>query len=795
MPKKDGGWLLPEVLNPPMRCVSFEIPDDQNHMMAFWGALNELTYWFNWQRDDAHTAREVSYKWQLLIQAAHDRFLSENPCGNEITEDCVELAPHHPAVEWQPMNPFLDPSNIPSGYLLAPFSVVNLDTIGPIDPAYLVGLENGDVITTLLSIPGNPIEVLINGLPRFLIRVNGIGTVNLNLINLPFGGFAAIGKDTYVDIPGLIGGVIGAGVIIVDLNRDIISIPPETSTLVGQSIEFTEGGPHFIEVAFIPNINDSGTPVTFGGGLRNFMLCGFEPVEGNNVIRVIDCKLEQSADGVTWTEVYDLTTCLPEGIDGADGASVEMRVEGAYIQWRQSDDDPTWTNLIALSAITGAPGTPGTNGIDGASPEMRVSGGYIQWRQSDDDPTWTNLIAVADLKGDQGIPGTPGKDGTAGGNTYPPAPIVGDEVCNAAAYIADRVRDLIVDVYAQIATLEPGEVLSSLLNMGGWSTAALYDLITTGQESLASETAVLAAYDASKSSLINELKTHALDQTYISSWLDVHFASDPVVRDMTKFSVQSAATDGRYGLWIAVGQITPNEECEDIPTPPECIEFVYDTSTGNARGVEVGRYVSEGDLIEVTVTGSYVPAPGYPSYNANGHVGATGALWLDPDHNYYSVMMQVQGEGIRTWHFIGTSGSFTAPLGGELKVVTNQFTGDGLAPLEYADNVGSFTLDICVTTGAAELIEYDKCIKTGPGEYDLISIINTDYQSGGASAVDNVPFKITAYEWEDGTPTTGYVTINGANFQPDEIPLDVATTQIILYLTGVNTLHVSIVRA
>src|SRR5690606_25264330 len=106
-------------------CVSIDIPDDPEHIRAFWGTLQTLAYWFSWQRDEDKTALAVSQVWMKTIQAAYTRFLSENPCGNEMTEDCVELAPHHPAIEWNPTNPFLDPHEKPSGYLFAPFSVVD----------------------------------------------------------------------------------------------------------------------------------------------------------------------------------------------------------------------------------------------------------------------------------------------------------------------------------------------------------------------------------------------------------------------------------------------------------------------------------------------------------------------------------------------------------------------------------------------------------------------------------------------------------------------------------------------
>lgn len=64
-------------------------------------------------------------------------------------------------------------------------------------------------------------------------------------------------------------------------------------------------------------------------------------------------------------------------------------------------------NLVA--AINEAAKT-GSGG--GGTVEMRVDGGYIQY--STDSVTWENLIAVADLEGKPGKDGAPGKDGIPG---------------------------------------------------------------------------------------------------------------------------------------------------------------------------------------------------------------------------------------------------------------------------------------------------------------------------------------------------------------------------------------------
>lgn len=61
-----------------------------------------------------------------------------------------------------------------------------------------------------------------------------------------------------------------------------------------------------------------------------------------------------------------------------------------------------------------------TGSGSGGTVEMRVDGGYIQY--STDGVTWENLIAVADLEGrpgKDGEPGAPGKDGEPGKNGEP----------------------------------------------------------------------------------------------------------------------------------------------------------------------------------------------------------------------------------------------------------------------------------------------------------------------------------------------------------------------------------------
>jgi hypothetical protein len=120
----------------------------------------------------------------------------------------------------------------------------------------------------------------------------------------------------------------------------------------------------------------------------------------------------------TWTNLVALSVITgPAGTDGDDGREIELQTSATHIQWRYVGD-ATWTNLIALSSLQGADGADGT---DGREVELQTSRTHIQWRYT--GGTWIDLIALSALKGDQGDPGADGDDGItphigANGNWY-----------------------------------------------------------------------------------------------------------------------------------------------------------------------------------------------------------------------------------------------------------------------------------------------------------------------------------------------------------------------------------------
>ena len=84
------------------------------------------------------------------------------------------------------------------------------------------------------------------------------------------------------------------------------------------------------------------------------------------------------------------TTDVPVTTEGETGL-IELRVFNDKIQWKYELDD-AWTDLVALSTLTGPAGE------DGKAVLFRVNEDFIQW-QREGDSTWTSLFDIASLQG------------------------------------------------------------------------------------------------------------------------------------------------------------------------------------------------------------------------------------------------------------------------------------------------------------------------------------------------------------------------------------------------------------
>ncbi len=98
MPKKENGYLLPDVVNPETSIsVCIPIPNDRNHRLAFLGQLDELGKWHNWERDDEHTASDVAQVWRAITRQVRAQI--------DAGEDCAmppEFRNNNCQLQWRP---------------------------------------------------------------------------------------------------------------------------------------------------------------------------------------------------------------------------------------------------------------------------------------------------------------------------------------------------------------------------------------------------------------------------------------------------------------------------------------------------------------------------------------------------------------------------------------------------------------------------------------------------------------------------------------------------------------------
>lgn len=128
--KKDYGYVLPDVVDPSETiCFQVYVPDDQFHIAAFMGQLWELTRWYNWAKNDAHTAILVADVWKQIYEQTRTngacettlfdiRQQEDEPCiiqkttdGGDTWVDAVDLQLCPPKIrvnkgiiEWQDEN-------------------------------------------------------------------------------------------------------------------------------------------------------------------------------------------------------------------------------------------------------------------------------------------------------------------------------------------------------------------------------------------------------------------------------------------------------------------------------------------------------------------------------------------------------------------------------------------------------------------------------------------------------------------------------------------------------------------
>lgn len=298
-------------------CVPLFIPNDPDYVALLIRAIRLLELHRHYIPNQSQDSLIVREQWQTRTITPLISALESATGCNEA--NCVDFASNDAIISYSPQNPFTEPNLVPSGYLTTPFTLFsNFGAIGwlsswlPDFTENLTGYQPNDVIVDISSLPlfANWFDLLSSLMPQISINVDGTGTMELHLINFPLGGRAIITIDTQPNLADIFLGILGNAELSVELNRDILSLPIESPSVVIHEVQINTSGSHTVYITFVPVLDDALIPLNFGGGLRKVVLCGFgvSPMAVED-IRLVDCNLEKFENGV-WTSVADLSTCF-----------------------------------------------------------------------------------------------------------------------------------------------------------------------------------------------------------------------------------------------------------------------------------------------------------------------------------------------------------------------------------------------------------------------------------------------------------------------------------------------------
>lgn len=320
MPEYPNQPLFTKPQSPVVSGDTFLLPVCLNSAQL--NTLISLYYLGMWQVDES-TNRQLDYSgiWPVLEAMAFIDAPELADCGGEINceEACAEFPANAGWIDYAPNDPFQTPNHVPDGYIFPPW--YNNPTIP------LPGVLPGDAMVNLTSIPiFGELPAAFNW-PRAEIKVTGTGEVEVELVKVPQGGYAAITTDNdlltaqFVDLNSL---DIGAIQTILDILGIVVSASQFNTETI--EIDFTTPGDHSIYIQFLPKIFD-GTLLGMGGGIRRVSLCGF-------------------------VEEGEIT--VPEWRTTNDGCTLEMR------------PNPSADWVVISANICGEDGEPGEPGADGA---------------------------------------------------------------------------------------------------------------------------------------------------------------------------------------------------------------------------------------------------------------------------------------------------------------------------------------------------------------------------------------------------------------------------------------------
>lgn len=333
------------------------------------------------------TGAEISYpdeSHQVMVD-----FLKGIQCPPTlVSEECYNLPTYANNILYSPANPYIEPDEIPDGYLTQPFLINGQN--GNDFPGY----EPFDAVVPFgaITFDVNFFEDIAGQLPTIQIMVNGSGSVNLRFLSFVQGGLVVVTLDTPPNLLDILAGIVTGAENIVDLNQDLVSLPPETAKELIFPVTIETAGIHTIYAVFLPILDDSLIPLRFGGGFRGLELCGFLP-EGDmglQNLRFIDCNLEQQNSDGSWTVVSgweDWLDCVPTGGGGGGASNLLATAYPLNVGTNKTTTSATFVNSTLAINHTYTK-SKALVIVDNVQVGNSGSGtGYIQIRQDDAAPS------------------------------------------------------------------------------------------------------------------------------------------------------------------------------------------------------------------------------------------------------------------------------------------------------------------------------------------------------------------------------------------------------------------------
>lgn len=339
-----SGWMAPDVLPPGAFKVEladgqFTLPVclDKQELRALLDALEYAT------RQQSTNANDLSASWAVLKSI---RYIVQGCWRPSTGEGCRDYSTSSPQFIYAPADPHSSPSDVPEGYVLPPFRVAAQGL------EEFAGLRAGDVYTTIAQAPFN---ALASGYPRVKVDVPaGTRQVEIHLLSIPAGGYALLVWDDDL-----------LTTEVIDLNKDIISIPPET---FGEPIiekEFLDNKAHYAWITFLPRLNDEGLIITFGGGIRKVVLCGGSMACCDEEVRetrfqteIITSNARREINQVWQAVAPEPPSYIPQTFDAGDGGdavlclAIKNFTESAFAAWAQAAAREAALTALAVAALT-----------------------------------------------------------------------------------------------------------------------------------------------------------------------------------------------------------------------------------------------------------------------------------------------------------------------------------------------------------------------------------------------------------------------------------------------------------